>query len=1169
MAGSEPLATTQRDPIPGIVAELAAVGLTDATEIGRGGFGIVYRCQQSALNRTVAVKVLTADFCVADRERFVREQLAMGQLSGHPHIVDIHEVGTTASDRPYLVMQYRALGSLDTRIRRGGPLGWAQALRLGVKLAGALETAHRLGVLHRDVKPGNVLLTDYNEPQLTDFGIARISGGFQTAAGTITGSPAFTAPEVLHGQPPSPVSDLYSLGATLFCAITGHAAFERRSGEQLVAQFLRITTQPVPDLRGGGIPDDVSSAIEHAMAGDPDQRPPTASTFGNELREIQAHHHLPVDEMALPTHLRTPEEIPAEHGDRAARVAQLTPPTPATRFRPPNTPHELVPRTRLIDTLRAGQPRRLTVIHAPTGFGKSTLASQWSENLADDGVAVAWLTVNRDDNNVVWFLSHLIEAIRRVRPALAREMGLTLEEHGDQAEHYILTSLINEIHQAEGAIALVIDDWHRVTNPDTVAALAFLIDNGCHHLQIIVTTRTQMGLPLSRMRVLDELTEIDASQLRFSPDESRAFLAESGLKLPDTAITELSANTEGWAAALQLALLSLRKTTDPGELIGHLSGRHHSIGEFLADNVLDTLEPQTLDYLMATSVTERISGSLASVLTRSHRGQAILEDIEERDLFLHRLDDEGQWFRYHHMFAEFLQKRLERDQPERVVTLHEIAAEWFGTRGLLSEAVDHALAAGKQTTAVRLLERDGMSMLEHAQMASFLALIAKLPPGLVEHSPRLQLTTAWAECTMVQPHRARAALARVYRLLETNQGTDHDTAELRSEADVVQGHIAIESDRIGGVDDLMSRCLRDPGRLPPWVVSAAADIATFVDIHQFRFDTAIDRQVWARPYHDRTTGPFSVMFGHCFAGLAHRERLALAEAEAEFREALRLGATLGGTQSRAARLASALLAELLYEQGHITEAEQLLYESNEIRDQGGVVDFMLARYATGARIKALRNDNESAKRYLDEGTRIAITRGLPRLQARMDYERILLHPMTGERLDGIVATPYSHRRTPVDSLDETTVQLEEATAIQLLLFEPNATPQTVALACEWAGQWVQTLEGRGRPRAALDAQRLLVEAFAAAGRTEQAKHLLTGVMAKCARIGLRQYLLDGGPHVPPLVRELRQDVENGHWQSNWEPVPSTFLDDVSVSSEHPAPERNQASGSTERTQDPR
>src|SRR4029079_17347042 len=140
--------------------------------------------------------------------------------------------------------------------------------RIGVKLAGALEAAHRAGILHRDVKPGNVLLTEYGEPQLTDFGIARIAGGFQTATGVITGSPAFTAPEVLAGASPTPASDVYSLAATLFCMLTRHAAFERRSGEQVVAQFLRITSQPIPDLRERGLPAGVAVALERAMGQD-------------------------------------------------------------------------------------------------------------------------------------------------------------------------------------------------------------------------------------------------------------------------------------------------------------------------------------------------------------------------------------------------------------------------------------------------------------------------------------------------------------------------------------------------------------------------------------------------------------------------------------------------------------------------------------------------------------------------------------------------------------------------------------------------------------------------------------------------------------------------------------------------------------------------------------
>ncbi len=211
------------DPTPAIVVELAAAGFDDATEVGAGGFGAVYRCRQRSLERTVAVKVLTTDLDPDNVERFLREQRAMGKLCGHPNIVNIFDVGATSSGRPYIVMQYHPRDSLRARIQSVGPLTLAEALHIGVKMAGALETAHRLGTLHRDVKPANILLTEYGEPELTDFGIARIAGGFETATGVVTASPAFTAPEVLLGRSPSPASDVYSLGAILFCALTGHA----------------------------------------------------------------------------------------------------------------------------------------------------------------------------------------------------------------------------------------------------------------------------------------------------------------------------------------------------------------------------------------------------------------------------------------------------------------------------------------------------------------------------------------------------------------------------------------------------------------------------------------------------------------------------------------------------------------------------------------------------------------------------------------------------------------------------------------------------------------------------------------------------------------------------------------------------------------------------------
>ena len=321
MAKGDPLATQRGGLIADIPAELRGEGFDEVEEIGRGGFGVVYRCAQPTLDRAVAVKVLNSDLDADNLERFLREQRAMGRLSGHPNIVNIMQVGTIASGRPYLVMPYYQKDSLEALIRKHGPLDWVETLSIGVKLAGALEAAHRVGTLHRDVKPGNILLSDYGEPQLTDFGIARISGGFQTSTGMIAGSPAFTAPEILEGKTPTPASDVYSLGATLFCALTGHAAFERRRGEEVVAQFLRITSQPIPDLREQGLPQDVSALIERAMARDPADRPGSAAQLGDELRQVQRHNNLTVDEMAQPVDLSVERRTPG----RAPRLVTAPP----------------------------------------------------------------------------------------------------------------------------------------------------------------------------------------------------------------------------------------------------------------------------------------------------------------------------------------------------------------------------------------------------------------------------------------------------------------------------------------------------------------------------------------------------------------------------------------------------------------------------------------------------------------------------------------------------------------------------------------------------------------------------------------------------------------------------------------------------------------------------
>ena len=294
--------------------DLGIPGIVDAVVVGRGGFGSVYKARQPALSRTVAVKILTdALQDETARLRFERECFAMGMLGGHPNIIQVYESGFTGDGRPYIVMDYMAEGALADRLEHRGPYDWRDLLPIAVRLAGALETAHRAGVLHRDIKPENVLISKYGEPQLADFGIARLQGAQQTRTDTLTASIAHAAPELLTGQPPSVQSDLYALGSALFMLLTGSAAFLRDTDQSLVPVLSRIGRDPVPDLRTRGIPDAVAALVERLMAKDPAQRFESAEAFGREVQRVERALGLDVTSLAL-----IGEQQPDIHFDASA-----------------------------------------------------------------------------------------------------------------------------------------------------------------------------------------------------------------------------------------------------------------------------------------------------------------------------------------------------------------------------------------------------------------------------------------------------------------------------------------------------------------------------------------------------------------------------------------------------------------------------------------------------------------------------------------------------------------------------------------------------------------------------------------------------------------------------------------------------------------------------------
>ena len=261
------------------VTSLRRPEVTDLVEIGRGGFGVVYRARQEQFRRDVAVKVISATLDARARARFTQECRALGQLSGHPHIVSVYDGGIDPDEHGFLVMPFFARGSLAERIRTSGPLDWREAVDVGVRLAGALQTAHEAGILHRDIKPANVLIDEYGAPRLADFGQARFVDLELTRSGEITATPGFAAPEVIQGQSATPSADVYSLAATVMALMLGRPPFEGAGDISVAPVLYRVLSEPPPDLRRLGVPEQVVGVLENAMAKDPRTAPTPRSAL--------------------------------------------------------------------------------------------------------------------------------------------------------------------------------------------------------------------------------------------------------------------------------------------------------------------------------------------------------------------------------------------------------------------------------------------------------------------------------------------------------------------------------------------------------------------------------------------------------------------------------------------------------------------------------------------------------------------------------------------------------------------------------------------------------------------------------------------------------------------------------------------------------------------------
>ena len=412
----------------------------------------------------------------------------------------------------------------------------------------------------------------------------------------------------------------------------------------------------------------------------------------------------------------------------------------ATKLHVPRPPPGFVPRRRLVQALDEGLASGRVLVCAPAGFGKTALLADWTRGA---GRPVAWLGLDGGDSDPARFWRYVMAALDRAWPGLARRVG----PPPPGSFEGLVTALINELAADPGPdeVLLVLDDYHLVDSGPVHESVTFLLENLPPGLRVVLSSRADPPLPLARLRARGQLAELRAADLRFTGEEAAGLLREAiGTDLSGQTVAALTARTEGWAAGLQLAALSLRGQEDAAGFVAAFSGSHRFVLDYLADEVLDRQTEPVRAFLLETSVLERLSGELCDAVTGRAGSQAMLAGIERTGLFLVPLDEVRVWWRYHHLFGDLLRARLQAEQPGRAVALHRAAATWCEEHGLADDAVQHALAAGDTEWTAWLVERHVETLLGRSEGATLRRWLSALPARAVRDRPRLCLAQAYS-----------------------------------------------------------------------------------------------------------------------------------------------------------------------------------------------------------------------------------------------------------------------------------------------------------------------------------------------------------------------------------------------------------------------------------------
>jgi LuxR family maltose regulon positive regulatory protein len=811
------------------------------------------------------------------------------------------------------------------------------------------------------------------------------------------------------------------------------------------------------------------------------------------------------------------------------RVIEETPATEkrlflSTKVLPPRLPAGLVDRPRLAGLAERAEGKRLIVIKAPAGFGKTSLALTWLYRLRANGALVAWLSLDTGDDEPAQFLNHLAHALRHACGNVgAAAVSLTADAAFVPAEA-VISTLVNELVDVDEEVFLFLDDYHSISLPAVHTAMSFFIAHAPSHVHIVLCTRTEPPLPLARLRAGNDLLEIDASTLRFNFDETRHFIEQTlPGQLRASSVKTLFTSTEGWAAALRISVSTLaREECVAGREPHAASGKSRPFAAYLED-MLERLPVEMVEFMLHTSILERLNESLCEAVTGLKTSQHMLNEIAAGQLLLQPLDCDGHWFRYHHLMGEYLRQQMETRCPERVPALHRRASEWYAARELWTEAVEHAIAGGATDWAVRLMERCAMALVKKGDLLTVLGWQRRFPASLAGAQSKVMLAIAWGMALAIQFDEALAILDAIER--DSASGTCVQPEDVLWECQAIRSVVAaLQDDSERGLA-IAQACLARPST-DVWAMNVLSNVVRFG--HWKAGDLAgLYETPWI-PYSidQNRRNLFSSVYRLCLLGHAEMEQLHLVLADRYFTESMQLAERYAGPGSISLALCAPMIGQLRYEEGRLDEAEAIVADLMPVIDLAVLLDSVLIAYRLLVRIAVARSNAAHAYALLDRAQTLAHARRWDRLTAAALVERTRLYLSEGRTIEAAACVAQLGRMADSDSDCARSVSPEISNYHAFSAATLATSEHRTQDAIEILSATLQSVEHRHGDFLALRLRTMLALVWLKANERSRAVEIFLDVLKVAGSAGIYQSILDLGPDVGLLLHAVLEDARH-------------------------------------------